>query len=320
MKTGLLTIKLMTLAAMLAGLQFFVADVSGYKDTPGTVQLVDTYIRDGVNVLYFGDSTLYRGDPAEGPQPTLPELLQERMPNMKVGGVYHDAYNPELFLHFVRYLARRDHAVDTIVIPVNLRAFSPERLYRPEYQFVREKVFLSNDSKVFRAFYRPLAVFRAFDLAPINEKIYRDIVAYDGAEAIGALGAIGDGFVEDGPVDHIRASYFYPLDEHHAQIRALLEIAALCEANEIRLVLYATPIDTATGERFLPGRFELEVRNRVDIVRQALSDTDAIFLDLATALSPDRFAGHDYPDVYLNAAGKTEVADRLSEAIALPTP
>ena len=320
MKTGLFGIKLATLAVVLAALQFFVAHVSGYKDTPATVQLMDKHIRDGVEILYFGDSTLYRGDPAEGSQPALPNLLQQRLPDAKVGGLYHDAYNPALFLNFIRYLSQHNHDVHTIIIPVNPRSFSPERLYRPEYQFIREKVYLSNDSNVFRAFYRPLAIFKAFDLSPIDEKSYRNIVAYDGNEAIGTLGEIGAGVADEGPVNHIRASYFYPLDTDHFQIQALLDISKICEEENIRLLLYVPPTDTATGERFLPGRFTDSVVARMDIVRDALSDTAAVFLDLTTAMPPNRFVSHDYPDAYLNAEGKAEVAEHLAEALSLSTP
>ena len=155
--------------------------------------------------------------------------------------------------------------MDTVVIPVNLRAFSPDRIYRPEYQFVRERLYLENNSRAFRAYFRPLANWKAFDLNPVSQDSFDQRIAYDDETPIGTMQEIAERLQSEGPADHIRANYFYPLPDDHPQLLALSAIQDLCAEHSIRLLAYITPLDISTGEEFLPGTFQSRIENNVRI-------------------------------------------------------
>ncbi|MBN4046881.1 hypothetical protein JYT90_01030, partial [bacterium AH-315-P07] len=174
--------KIVGLITVLVVCQMLFAGFSGYKDKPATVVALEVALAAETTVLYFGDSTLYRGDYTEPDQRSLPAMLGELLPESSVAGIYHDAYHLELLEFFCRYAVEDTHKPDVIVLPINMRSFSDERVMRPEYQFVKEKLFLANRGVMFASFFRPLAAFRAFDLTPISQEEYLDIEMFDGKD------------------------------------------------------------------------------------------------------------------------------------------
>jgi len=311
-----LTLKLTLFGALLAGIQLAYAHKTGYKDAPSTVREFDLHMTNSVDIVYFGDSTLYRGRPEETHAPTTPQLLGNLLPEKTIGSVVHDAYDPRLIAAFCDHLIRQPHRPEAIIVPINLRAFSPERSRRPEYQFVREILHLRYDSKLFWAFYRPLAAFGLFNLEPITQEDYFATEVYDADSRIGTFEELYARQTEAFDRDMVRALYYYPLDDTHEQLSALKHIAHLCTREGIRPVFYLTPLDYERGNAQLGAEFEQRTAETAQTIANALSARGVEVLDLNHKLSSERFVPVSHPDTYLDQEGKRYVAAELARFIA----
>lgn len=311
----LFALKIAALFLLLPGLQIVFAAASGYKDIPATVRALDDVISLPADVLYLGDSTLYRGDDQEADRRTLPQMLDEALPGLRVVGVYHDAYHLALLEQFCRVAINSDTPPKVIVVPINMRSFADERASRPEYQFVKESLFLSYNSPVFAAFFRPLATFHAFNLEPISEEEYLDIETFDGDTRLGTFRELRALPIEEQLPLHVRACYRYQLDSTHSHIRALDRIAAMCQEARVHLIVYATPTDYERGEELIGAGFSEGIERNLNVVSETLQAHDIQLIDLAFTLPKITFAHDGYPDAYLTATGKEAVAQRLAAAI-----
>ena len=240
-------------------------------------------------------------------------MLADLLPEHRVSGVYHDAYHLELLEYFCRYAAENEYKPDVIILPINMRSFSNERVQRSEYQFVREKLFLSNRGLPFASFFRPLAVLRAFDLRPISEKEYLDIEDFDGSVRLGTFREIQN--LDDDKQLHLRACYRYQLDDAHPHVEAMARIALSCQDAGIRLIVYSTPIDYERGDAAIGPGFSTGIRRNLAVVESTLAKYDLELLNLTFAFEKDSFAHDSHPDVYIRSAGKLFVAERLAETI-----
>ena len=312
-----LLIKCSALSVLLLGGQLLFAVLTGFKDVPSSVKQIENDLASGADILYFGDSTLYRGDASEADRRTLPGLLQSLLPKHSVGGAYHDAYHLGLLEHFVRRSVEHENPPKVIVLPVNMHSFSIERTKRPEYQFVKETLFLSHTGLLFRAFYRPLAVFKAFDLEPVTQAEYDNMMTYDGDTPLGTFAEIAQlPDAERLPI-HVRATYGYRLDTTHPQIQALDRIAAMCTQADIQLLVYATPMDYERGDALIGEQFSENIVENLKVVENTLAAHGIPLLNLARTLNRDLFAPdtHGYPDAYLNVQGKEIVAQKIATTI-----
>ncbi len=125
---------------------------------PAEIVQFDRYLAQGVDVLYLGDSTLLLpfGEVTTG------EILQELLPDQRVGQIAHPAYGLDLFYDYAAYVDRHGGWSPTLVLPINLRSFSPAWDMRPAYQFEKESKILALGLPWARLLFRPLEVFGFF--------------------------------------------------------------------------------------------------------------------------------------------------------------
>ena len=314
MKSQLIA-KLIALFFVLGATQMLFAYWTGYKDEPSTVRELKAALADNARVLYLGDSTLYRGDPTESDQRTLPRMLGDALPDHRVAGIYHDAYHLELLEHFCRYATLSENKPEVIIFPINMRSFSDERVKRPEYQFVRETLFLKNSGTLFASFYRPLAVFKIFDLEPITQEEYLDLAAYDGAERLASFREIRSMPYEKVLPMYLRMCYRYQLSEEHPHVQALGRIAEMCRDGGITLIPYSTPTDYQRGDAIIGTDFSEGIRANLDVIESVLKKYDVDLLNLTFAFEKESFAHDEYPDAYIRSAEKLYVAQQLEDII-----
>ena len=122
---------------------------------PDEIVQFDRYLEEGVDVLYLGDSTLVL--PAG--EVTTGEILQELLPDRHIDQIAHPAYGLDLFYDYVAHMDRHGAWPRTLVLPINLRSFSPAWDMRPAYQFERERGILALGLPWARLLLRPLAIF-----------------------------------------------------------------------------------------------------------------------------------------------------------------
>ena len=239
-------------------------------ELPPEVLRLDEHLRDGVDVHYFGDSTLYYpvGEVTTG------EILQEMLPDRTVGQISHSAYGLDVYLHYLRYVVHSGHLSQTVVIPINLRSFSPEWDMRPAYQFAKEKQVLTLGPALSSLFLRPFGVMGLLDSSVSQEQFLeavvwdgdvpvgtvRDFEEVSGAEALqgDAEGAYRSVKLEDDAKaqETLLYHYMFGLEPDHRKLDAMVDIAELCEENDIVLNLHNHTYEVEDNEHDLNGTLE----------------------------------------------------------------
>jgi len=310
------------IAAILAAQTLIYFASGGDKNgLPDEIRALKKTASDGTTVLYLGDSVISYTE-SQGPQmQTLPKILQSRLPEERIAVVTHRAYHPGVYLSFAQSMARESHAPPDWIIPVNLRSLSAGWDQRPEYQFENERILLAHDSNLFRIFYRPMQVFKVFDLVPIKQPDFYTTPVYDGDRLAGHVRE----FLAPEMFAVTRArmkrmlifGYMYSLRADHRKVRALVELCRVLKSRGIRPLVYITPVDYQTGEDYLGKRFRERIQENTAVVKRELAQAGVAPLDLSLSLGSDDFRWHDaeYPNEHLSQKGREQVAGRLAEAL-----
>ena len=305
----------LALSGVLFALQVSLHALLPGRDVPSPILLCEQYLEEGRDIFYFGDSTLYRGDPKDTDARTVPELFEDGLEGVSIGTIAHDAYSPVLYNAFIHYLADRPGRPKGVVIPIHLRSFSVEREQRPESQFVREQYFLRHDRLVPRAFFRPFAALRIVDLTPIRSDAHLRMDVRDGEKSLGTVGDLlpQPGETLEGEVleDFIRLCYFYRLTPEHRQLKALRALVETCIASDIVPMVYITPIDVELGNELLGEEFAARVAENSAVIEALMSKYQVPFFNFSGSFAHDNFVYDHFPDGYLNHGGKRNLAERL---------
>jgi len=320
-------IKLSGFTFFLVLLQILVSIVFPAEIPPEIVRL-DEYLADGVDIVYFGDSTLSL---PEG-EVTTGEILQELLPDYVVGEISHPAYGLDLYLNYVRYIVRSNYHPDTIIVPINMRSFSPEWDMRPAYQFEGETKILTLGVPLSRMFSRPLKVFGLFN-SPISQSQFENAPVYDGDTLIGAVkdfegetgseqlqGDAGNAYREvkleddEKAEDILKYHYMFSLKPDHRKLEAMLRIVGLADKNDMHVIFYITSVNYLLGERFLGSAFSERLAANIEVVQSLLAanrTANMTVLDLCFGLEAYAFVDMEH----LTEIGKEYVAEQLAQAI-----
>jgi pimeloyl-ACP methyl ester carboxylesterase len=320
-------IKLSGFTFFLVLLQILVSMVFPAEIPPEIVRL-DEYLADGVDIVYFGDSTLSL---PEG-EVTTGEILQELLPDYMVGQISYPAYGLDLYLNYVKYIVRSNHHPDTIIVPINVRSFSPEWDMRPAYQFERETKILTLGVPLSRMLFRPLKVFGLFD-PPISQSQFEKAPVYDGDTLIGVVkdfegetaserlpGDVGNVYREvkleddEKAEDILKYHYMFSLKPDHHKLKVMLRIAELADKNDMDIIFYITSVNYLLGERFLGSAFSERLAANIEVVQSLLAanrTANMTVLDLGFGLEAYAFVDMEH----LTEIGKEYVAEQLAQAI-----
>ncbi len=292
-------------------------------DIPATIVDLESYLDQQTDLIYLGDSTVWYPQGSV----TTAELLQAGLPNRTVGEVSHAAYQLDLYAYFAEYIARHPHRPETVIIPINLRSFSPEWDLRPGYQFEKEKAILQHGLFMAETFLRPYLVFADFD-SPISQADFLSAPVYKGETPVGQVQdyeALLGATAESAPAadttnayaatipdetqlaDALVYYYMYPLSENHRKLAAMSRIVDLLRQNNIEPLFYITPLNYQQGQRYHGETFVEQVRANTDVIKNRLAEKNIDVLDLSLSLDAYLFSDTEH----LHEAGKQAVATEL---------
>ena len=288
------------------------------------VALVPDFASDGRDIVYFGDSTAIDVGDADNDRRNLPAMLMELLPGWRVHPICGRAYQSEVFEPYCGYLLGRDHLPGAVILPINLRAFSPTWDRKPQWQFEKAKYLLRHESVASRVLLPALATFRAVNLSPILPADYAKAPLLAGDQLLGTVADL-DGVDRNRDPEsffrlHFAAHYLYPLTADHRKVAALVRTARLLREAGARAFFYITPIDCETGEHYLGPDFSEGVRQNVDVIQAALAEEGAEALDLSCSLPAERFVVyrqqlHEHLDEVGRGAVAAQVAARVRKGI-----
>jgi hypothetical protein len=274
------------------------------------------YLKLNTDILFFGDSTLYDFKPQDEDKRSIPELLQALTPGYSLAELSHASYHMDIYLEYCNYIAKQKNRPKLIIIPINMRSFSPEWDMRPQYQFEREKTILRNGPKKYLllAFDRLLLSLR-YNFFSISHEEFLHEPVFSGNEKVGVVKDFINPDYNQYSYKNVRNKfiffYMYSLRRGHRKVKSLLEIARVLSRNHIPVIFYITPIDCQTGEKFFPRLFSRRLAENVEVIRSALAEEGSAIMDFSTALPRDAFTWHRYPNEHIGNKGKIVVAERL---------
>lgn len=286
-----------------------------HQHTFHEVQLLDQLLTDNTEILYFGDSVIGRFSPQDKNKSSIGEFLSEELPNHTVGVIWHRAYQMDLYYEYCRYLAKGNHQPEIVIIPINLRSFSPEWDRRPQYQFNLEKRVLRQKRDVlYRIFYKPLYIFDKASV--ITEAEFLSTSVFDGKRKRGYVKDFvneeDNTYTQDKMRKKAILRYMYSLTSNHRKVKSMLKIVDIMEETGTNVLFYITPINYRICMRFVGERALVQFKANTKLIESLLASRDTEVLNLAFSLERDAFSWPMYPDEHLNERGRQYVAHQLA--------
>lgn len=277
------------------------------------------HLRDG-DVVYFGDSVLTARSAKDQDLRLLPAMLADRLQPARLTAIAHPAFQPALFAAVTSYLVRSGQRPALLVVPINLRAFSPLWVGRPSWQFPKEAALLAMGAGRGRQLMRFRLAFREEPAPPADpgeEELWR-LADFHGLR--GRFPALVPEIPlgrYPGPVDLTRMYYLTDLGPQHPYFRALVRLGEDCRAAGVPVLFYVTPLDVETATAQLGPTLRAEVAARSAAFRAALEPTGAEFADLSELLPPEAFMWREEGVIneHLNATGRAQLSRALARRI-----
>lgn len=274
--------------------------------------------KENVDVIYFGDSSASNYGLDDSDKRPLPQMLKEILTGHTMASIDSAAYAAEVFLEFSKHMINEKYYPEFVVIPVNMRSFSPSWDKNPGYQFEDQKAILK--SKLLFMFLKTTEAFdKKSKLNEITQEEFENTEVFNGEEVVGTAkefeGHEFRHYSEENMKNSILYFYMFSLKEDNDKLGSLSEIARILLENNIKPIFYITPVDYETGERYFPGEFSERLKNNVETIKSVLKENDINALDLSMDLKPDFFAWERYPNEHLNEKGRKYVAEKIAEEI-----
>jgi hypothetical protein len=306
--------KLLAFVIIVMGLQLII----GHK-IPAEVEVLDKAISEKTDVIFFCDSTNFAYSKQDNDKRTISQMLQGMIPERKILTIDHGAFGMDMYLAFCKYICRANNRPNVVIIPVNMRSFSPGWDQRPDWQFEQERFFLEHP--LIRSFYKPLAVFKVISTNEISVEQYNKTSVYCGDKVIGTVREFD--FRSDDPNsitdEKIRKkfifNYMYPLTPDHRKLQSMMQVVNVLNSIDVKVVFYITPLDIEEGRKYLSDVFNDRVRANVELVKALLREQNIEPLDLSQNLPSEHFSWTVYPNEHLDQAGRLYVANHLAEAL-----
>lgn len=286
-----------------------------HRGTFAEYEQLKTALEKNTSVIYFGDSTLRRSAPDDKDKRSIADFLQERVP-LSVKSIDHEAYNLAMYRALSSVISESPRKPTFVIVPLNLRTFSPTMYEVPDTRFKTEQAFLEWGVpgwlyRPFKTFYQPLA---PSSLSLIQKD---DDLTLDGA----SLGPLGY-YLKPPPLtptkeqemQRIAVNYLLPIQPTHEYLRAARELTETLLAHHITPLYYFTPLDVERMKTSFPNVIT-KIATKKALLMDAIKRPGVIILDLTEDLPSDGFIQDPYASEHLNQKGRIFVATQLADEL-----
>jgi len=303
-------------------LQSFLARIFPPPYTPA-VKKAQTIFHEKPDIILFGDSTIWVMHPKDIDRSSITTMLGNLMPSFRIRDLTDPAYDADMYFEYIRYMVRTTEKIPVIIIPINIRSFSPQWDLRPAFQYVDEKVSLQYADTILSPYLRFFFSFQAYKRQPISMEEFYQTPVYDGAEKEGIVKNYE--MIKDQPYSDENMKkllvyfYMFELTSTHRKYKSLEAFADFLREHDIRVLFYLTPVDWETGVSFLGERLKDRIAKNTGLVRSMLERKGFQVLDLTFRVAPEDFGWRDsefiYINEHLNEKGRMYVAQMIKEAL-----
>ena len=266
---------LFVLAGLIFG-YFLFLKVTEIKN-PYITTLKDSLKRNSsTEILNLGSSVDLHSDSLDTDQSTISSRIQNKTSKI-VTPISRGANNNRLHEMFVELISKENNNTHLkyIIIPINLRSYSPEWNLRPQYRFKNlsiyfdwKKLFLNDENK--NSIYNYNVKFEGnyYNLKNQKKSLKNDFIY----------------------------KYLYGFNDENLTLASLKNIVETKLI--IKKIFYITPIDVDTGNRLIKD-FSFYLNKNIDTIKSVLKNE--IYLDLSHQLRSKHFS---YPTYGLNKANE----------------
>lgn len=275
-------------------------------------------------ILFLGDSVVERISDQDKDRRTLDMMLASRFASKRIVCIAHSAYHLEVYLGLVAALERLRHKPEMVILPINLRSFSPQWDFEPSWQFEQEIRCLWNFANTgSRDFVKHevdlTSAYEEFDARPVSYPL-------TSLDQIGQFRLVINGKPVTEAQRNFRTRqlfifhYMYSLPAEHPKIKALEAILEQLQTMKVKVLVYVTPVNHEAGKRFAGDEFVRSVRSNVGrIIRSVtpfLKSPRVSFEDYSEFLGDRYFFNPANPTEHLNQDGRLALVARLTAAIS----
>ncbi|MBN2311844.1 MAG: hypothetical protein JXR94_22890 [Candidatus Hydrogenedentes bacterium] len=279
----------------------------------------------GQPVAFFGDSCAFSWN-GEADMRSTPVLLDELLPGRQVADFAMIARNMDDHLQTIRFMEREGYRPEFAVIEVNLRAFAEPWQVRPQFRLTKEKLITGASPLFLTLGFRPLSVFKVFELAPVDAAKAAGIPIE--VEGIGAMpfGEI-DRLLASEEVDMAtriallyRVSYMLDIQPSDPEVAAMQACARLLKRMGVTPLFFFEPIPYDVGNDYVGPEFAQRVQDGLDRLTEFLRQEGVEPVDLSHCVELGDFLTDPVPNDHLAAAGRLRLAECLAAALCEAAP
>ncbi len=278
------------------------------------------------SVLCLGDSVWERIAREDVDQRSLGQMLSENLKQtISVTSISQSAYNMRVYLNIIKVLEKMRHYPRLILLPINLRSFSPQWFLNPLWQSQREIQVLEEyraNPKMKLPVIEPVRetpeLFKSFDAFPVdypNSEFstvgqFRKLIASKPADEAQKTFRLKQIFI---------FHYMYILLSDHPLIRDMNYVLQKLSQMDIGVLLIVTPINYQAGMRFVGSDFLSRVELNVQVIFERINsfqgERKPYFMDYSKLLSSKHFFHPADATEHLNQTGRTLLSERLASMV-----
>lgn len=314
-------IKLIAFGIIIYLLQLCISKVFVYPQ-PWALPLINSYKQAKDDIIYFGDSSVgwtSKYDTNLHSVAGMLGIILEK--NHSVGEVTHKSYHAGMFDEYSAYMTNIHYYPRYIIVPINMRSFSPEWYLRPQYQFVDELLYLHLHGTLLSPVLSFLINVTIPDVNRIFDTMYSLSPVYDGDKYIGNGASMTIKMSDKSPVQTripamIQMAYFGPIQKSR-RLENFLAIADRYKNSPTKVIFYITPMDYQTGEKYFGKHYDSLTAHYISQISQSLRQHGAIVLDLSRLQEANNFIWKEdgYINEHLNQFGRHKVAEQVGMVI-----
>jgi hypothetical protein len=265
-------------------------------------------------IVFFGDSVVQTAALGDTDARLLPDMLAAEI-DAPVLRVSQAATSCDMHAAWLRYAARLTPPPRAVIVPVNLRAFSPHWERNPAWVFSDTAAMIDHP-----LYARMLSVLEWDWGRPTDEGFAASPVFVAGVEVgtVAALDAPTAGYL---PTDEVRRGRYlvrYASDvERSRRLSAFEELVTAANGSRFPVILYLTPIDVEQTRAQVDAASYANVEANLERLRTVLRGSRWPTADLSEAV---RAADFDHPlgdpHEHLKWRGRIVVAEALARALS----
>lgn len=267
-------------------------------------------------VLIFGDSVMERVSKFDEDQRSLGEIIAE-IGDVRCHIASRSALNPTLVLALLRAM-RNLQRPRVVVIPVNMRCFSPQWDLNPAWALHQElgaiEAWISNPDAAIASIAdirKSPDLYTAFEQTPVSYELSSYTTVGEFRASVADLAEANE---------HERRRQIFVFHYTHVLVgahRKLIDLKAalsICRSMGCEPLVYITPLNVDAGVRACGARFSEIVAENIATLRGQLSSL-ATLIDWSTEMPPNAFFKQDLATEHLEFAGRSKLAELVVSQI-----